>query len=315
MAQTSYLHDGTATGDAAQAPYNAAEWALWWSSIHVMDRTKQGVLPTLNPTYDENLATRVVVTDVEVDPGIAMVDGTLYFNSAAIALTLAAVGAGTNYYTVVLRKDYAAQTVRAILLGPVNGGPRPAVTQTALVWEIEIAEVQQTNADVVTVTDLRAFIDRPEVSYLWIPAIGGYSTTLAAVLTPYLGYILLDVMENAYARGNSCAPKDMVRDSHPWIYAIGAAQDGGVGNTECELIVSYGNAAEVDEHYETITQVRDATNPLASPAFKTLAYMQLVDGMSPGDVIITSLRRLTGGADTFNKMIFMYGWILAYQAI
>jgi hypothetical protein len=63
---------------------------------------------------------------------------------------------------VVLRKLWAAQTVRIVILTGVEGGGVPALTQTEGVqWEIPLAQVSITVVPAITITDEREFSRTP----------------------------------------------------------------------------------------------------------------------------------------------------------
>lgn len=158
MAELSYVWGGVATGDATQAPYSDSEWAMFWSMMLTYDRTTQGVIRSARTGYDGNLAvTNPAGTTIRVATGIALVDGKLYTNSANVDNSVVAPGGGSNFYRVVLQKDFTAQTVRVALIGP-DIAAFPAVTQTdGTLWEISLAGIEITSAAVVTVTDERDY--------------------------------------------------------------------------------------------------------------------------------------------------------------
>lgn len=145
-------------GDGQQ--YLDDDWSDWDNLLLTYDRTVEGVIFSMNTNYSGLLAvTNPAGMTIRVASGIGLVDGKRYSSTANVDLTVVTPGAGSNYYTVVLRKDWAAQTVRAALLGP-NTVSYPTVTQddvTSLVWEVALAHVRVTSGGVVTVTDLRRF--------------------------------------------------------------------------------------------------------------------------------------------------------------
>jgi len=159
MAQTSFYWSGTAVGDATLAPYDDDEFSDNWSLLHTYDRTIQGVIDTGNPTYSSMLAcTNPAGTTIRIANGAALVDGKIYKNTANVDFSVTVPGAGTNYYTIVLQKDFVAQTVRLAMLGP-DAVAFPTVTQTdGTIWEIEIWQVAITNAGAITILDVRECI-------------------------------------------------------------------------------------------------------------------------------------------------------------
>jgi len=153
MTQLSYYWGGTTVGDATLAPYDDDEFTDNYMRLFTGNRATEGVL--LRANYLE--VTSPAAATVRVASGVAVVDGKLFVNTSFVDNAIVAPGAGSNYYTVVLQKSWAAQTVRIALLGPDPGAP-PAVTQNdGITWEISIATVRITNAGVITVTDTREF--------------------------------------------------------------------------------------------------------------------------------------------------------------
>lgn len=150
MTEKSYFWGGTSVGDATLAPYDDDEFSDFIVNAIQYRREVQGVIFG----KDNNLEiTNPSGLTIQVDTGRAYVDGKLYVNDVAVSLTLsAAPGSGTDYYHVVLRKAFSAQTVRAVLVGPVNGGPAtPAVQIDGTTWDIVMAEVRQTSGGTISI--------------------------------------------------------------------------------------------------------------------------------------------------------------------
>jgi len=160
MAQYSYYWGGTTVGDATLAPYDDDEFSDNWALLHTHSRVYQGVIYTATTTYSSMLAcTNPAGTTIRIANGAALVDGKIFKNTANVDFAVSAPGAGTNYYTVVLQKDFAAQTVRLAMLGP-NALAYPTVTQNdGVLWEVAIWRVAITNAGAITITDVRVCID------------------------------------------------------------------------------------------------------------------------------------------------------------
>jgi len=152
MAQSSLPWGGTVTGDAG--PYTDDQWSDTWRKLFARDRTLEGVFQN---HLNELIVTNPAGTTIRVRSGAAVVDGKFYENTADVDLVGAAPGGGSNFYTVVLRKGFAAQTVIAALLGPDIATP-PIVTQAdGVTWEIAIATVEITSGGTVTITDVRVY--------------------------------------------------------------------------------------------------------------------------------------------------------------
>jgi hypothetical protein len=151
-AQSSVFWSGTVTGDAG--PYTADTFTDWMRKIFTNDRTTQGVIPDY---LNELLVTNPAGTTIRTASGAAIVDGCFYENTANVDNSVVAPGVGSNYYTLVLDKDFVAQTVRISLLGPNPVAP-PIVTQVdGTTWEIALAEIEITFIGVITVTDVRDY--------------------------------------------------------------------------------------------------------------------------------------------------------------
>ncbi|MDM7940133.1 MAG: hypothetical protein QUS07_07315 [Methanothrix sp.] len=156
MAQISYFWGGEVTGDCG--PYSDDTFSDFISSLMQSDRTTQSVI---TGSLNELAVTNPGGTVIRVDTGRALVDGKLYENTAVVDFNVAAPGSGTNYYTLVLRKDFAAQTVRLALLGP-SSADYPDVTQTdGTLWEVSLAEISITSAGVITITATAVHISIP----------------------------------------------------------------------------------------------------------------------------------------------------------
>jgi hypothetical protein len=157
MTQWSIPWGGTVVGDPG--PYSDANWSDVWRKLFIRNRVLQGVLQD----YENELEVTTTGNEVvQVDTGAAIVDGKFYETDAVVPLVVAKPGAGDNYYTIVLRKNWIgvdAQTVRVDILGPnIAAPPTVAATQVdGLVWDIALATVKVHNDGITTVTDFRAF--------------------------------------------------------------------------------------------------------------------------------------------------------------
>lgn len=156
MAETSFPWDGTSTGDATTAPYDApTEWADVQKSYGIgAHRANAGVvagsgsestqLEGLEVTQNSPAAANVLV-----NIGRALVDGTWYKNTSALTLTIAANASGNaRIDTIVLRKDFTAKTVRAVVRQgtPAASPVPPTLTQSAgVTWEIPLADIAVAN--------------------------------------------------------------------------------------------------------------------------------------------------------------------------
>lgn len=153
MTQVSAPQQGILVGDATEAPYSADEWSLIWSKINgFASRANYGVIFGYDNGTNFSLeVTQVTVAsaNVEVKQGAAQVTGTLYWSTATETLAIAANASGNaRIDTVVLRKDYVAQTIRLVVRQgtPAASPVPPTLTQSAgTTWEIPLADIAVAN--------------------------------------------------------------------------------------------------------------------------------------------------------------------------
>jgi hypothetical protein len=155
MAEESLVWGGTTLGDATLAVYDADEHGDMLRDLFMHDRTDSGVLHSELTGYDGELeVTNPAGATIRVATGIVMVDGTVYYNSANV--DNASGSAPGQFERAVLRKHWANQTVRVVILGP--GGVQPALTQNdGVQWEIPLATIENVGG-VLTITDERLFL-------------------------------------------------------------------------------------------------------------------------------------------------------------
>lgn len=137
MTEISFPWDGTSVGDATLAEYSSKEFIQDWLQLTlVYDRTLEGVIDTNYAGLTGGLQVAAGAGVVTVQTGAAIVDGRLYKNTAVLTLT---PSSGSRVDRVVLRRDVAAQTVRAVIKEGTAGTP-PALTQNDAIWEISLAQ-------------------------------------------------------------------------------------------------------------------------------------------------------------------------------
>lgn len=159
MTETSRPWGGQATGDAG--PYTFDNWVDMIQSLVAALGAGEGVFKTqLN-----GLVVSGVATPLSVATGNALVNGTWYHSDAAESVAIATPGGSTRIDRVILRKSWAAQTVRiALLAGAEGAGVPPVLTQTdGVTWEVSLAQASITTGGVVTLTDERQFIVNPSI--------------------------------------------------------------------------------------------------------------------------------------------------------
>lgn len=159
MTQKSFVWAGIALGDADQAPYDADEWSDIWNILFIRDNTDQGYIEGY---LNELIVSNTAGTTIRVATGAALVDGTFYENDANIDTQIDVPAVSTRIDRVVLRKSWAAQTVRVAFLTGAEGGGAPTLTQTdGVTWEISLAQVSITTGSVITITDERVLVRTP----------------------------------------------------------------------------------------------------------------------------------------------------------
>ncbi len=153
MAENSLFWAGTATGDAG--PYSDDAFSDFVRKTFLQDRTLQGPIQG----YLGQLAVTGSTSPVSVATGAALVDGKFYENTASLSVAVPSPVSATRIDRIVLRKSFAAQTVRvARIAGSEGSGTPPAITQTdGTTWDVKLAQVSITTAGIVTITDERSF--------------------------------------------------------------------------------------------------------------------------------------------------------------
>jgi hypothetical protein len=159
MTERSYYWADNSVGDGTLSPYDNDEFSDIWRILFQTDRTTQG---PIEDYLNELEVTNPAGNDIRVATGGALVDGKFYENDANDDTTIATPAVATRIDRVVLRKLWAAQTVRIVFLTGVEGGGVPALTQTdGVQWEIPLAQVSITVVPAITITDEREFSRTP----------------------------------------------------------------------------------------------------------------------------------------------------------
>jgi len=156
MAQRSRFWDGTTIGDATVAPYDAGtEFSEVMTAVAGLtsDPNKGGVVSTISVSM-------FTATTLRIGAFEALVYGAWYQNDANIDITVPTPAAATRIDTVVLRKNWAAQTVRVFVINGTEGGSAPALVQTpGVTWDVPIATLSTTTGGVTTITPNSARAD------------------------------------------------------------------------------------------------------------------------------------------------------------
>lgn len=166
MAERSRPWSGTVTGDAG--PYSDDQWTDAWLTLEGPTIATEGVFfNQLN-----NLVLTGAASPVSVNTGRALVDGAWYESDSSVAVVVPTPAANPRIDRIVLRKDWALQTIRITRIAGAEGAAPvpPAVTQVdGVTWDLPLWQVFITVGGVITIyRDERLFLGQYE------PA--GYST-------------------------------------------------------------------------------------------------------------------------------------------
>lgn len=154
MAESSFIWDTNATGDGS-AHSEGDSAALFAAILGQTSGVLHSVLNELAPT--------VSGTSVLVNTGWAIVDGHPYRNSASLATVITTPSIGTTGHRLVLRANWAAQTVRVFDIASADGTATiPAATQTSgTTYDATIATLTITTGGTITLTDAREYSIAP----------------------------------------------------------------------------------------------------------------------------------------------------------
>lgn len=158
MTELSRPWSGTATGDAG--PYSDDQWSdifvTFLAHLVASQGVWQGQLNELNATG--------AVTPVSINTGKALVDGVWYESDAAVTVAIPTPAANPRVDRIVLRKDWALQTVRITRIAGAESAlqvpPPPALVQIdGTTWDLPLWQIHITTGGVITLWhDEREFI-------------------------------------------------------------------------------------------------------------------------------------------------------------
>lgn len=161
MAETSRFWNGTTVGDATIAPYDAS---TEFSQV-LMAVSGASQLANKGGVWRDDLAglnaSIPAANTLRVSAGRAQVYGTWYENDADLDVTVPTASVVTRYDTIVLRKDWTAQTARIVRHAGVEGSLWPTLTQSSgSTWEVPLWDVKITAGGTLTIErDRREFIN------------------------------------------------------------------------------------------------------------------------------------------------------------
>lgn len=160
MAERGMPFDSTGVGDGPSAGYTETQTLEFFRDLFTGDLyATVGVFPGVA----SELAVSGSSSPVSVAAGIAMVYGFYYQNTSTATVAVTSPSTGTTGLRVNLRADWAAQTVRAVVVKNTDGtSAAPALVQTALTtWDIPLATGTITTGGSISLTDARSFIRMP----------------------------------------------------------------------------------------------------------------------------------------------------------
>lgn len=160
MTERSRPWDGTTTGDATEAAYDApTEIArVFRATVEGLERSahKGGVVNGAAGFNDYSSSTPGANT-TRIASGIGWNQGTWHESDANVDFTIATPASSTRVDRIVLRKSWSGQTVRLTRIAGTEGAGAPALTQTfGTTWDVPLWQVSITTGAAITYTD-----DRP----------------------------------------------------------------------------------------------------------------------------------------------------------
>ncbi len=161
MAEVSRPWSGAVTGDSG--PYSDDQWTDVWKTLLGPVVATQGVFQDqLNVFALGGLA----ASPVTIDTGRALVNGIWYESNTSVNVAIPTPAVNPRVDRIVLRADWAAQTVRITRIAGAEGAaptPPALVQNDGVTWDLPLWQVHITVAPVLTIfRDERAFIGQYE---------------------------------------------------------------------------------------------------------------------------------------------------------
>lgn len=243
MTERSTYWSDVNVGDGSISPYDDDEFSDIWRVLFQRDRTSQGYI---DGYLNELEVTNPAGNTIRVATGAALVDGKFYTNDANVDNAIANPAVATRFDRVVLRKSWAAQTVRVAILTGVEGGGVPALTQNdGVTWEIPLATVQITVVPVITITDERSKAMSP---------LGPENETGMELIET----IVADGVVSSFDFQN-------IPQTYTHLFLIGGAKIDG-GNNEENLSVRFNNDSGANYNWQNINGANAAATAAAVAA-------------------------------------------------
>lgn len=273
------------------------------------------------------------VSPIAINTGAALVDGIPYENTTSATLAIGTPAIGTTGHRIVLRANWAAQTVRITDIASADGTAAiPAAVQIAgTTYDITLATLQITTGGVITVTDARSFLHyttRVNTAMLDDESVTAAKTanrTRTIFVSPRSSYNVTDSVALTDSTGNGLTmpdnklctvggavsrPADFVTLTSITPIFIAAAS----GNAYLQSIGNHGTLgqnptliSEVVGYTATAATVNllggGPALALAAPTWLANEYLQ-----------IYFWRDATNVLDTCSGAIYFLGWQVAYTA-
>lgn len=147
MTERSRPWSGTVTGDAG--PYTDDQWTDVWRSLLGPTVATEGVFIG---QLDDFLLSSIAASPISVERGRALVDGTWYESDADESVVVTTPGANPRIDRLVLRKDWALQTIRLTLVGGAEAASPvpPALVQIdGTTWDLPLHQIRITTGGVI----------------------------------------------------------------------------------------------------------------------------------------------------------------------
>lgn len=291
MTERSTIWNTTGTGDGPEAGFGIAQWGRFLAALGGGGDARSGVIPGLL----NELRVTTDAADIAVATGWALVDGHGYENDAEESYTPTTPSVGTTGHRVVLRANWAAQTVRITDLASADGTAAiPAKTTTpGTTYDLDLASYTITTGGVVAnLTDLRTFAGAPDQ-----PARRAY-THRRRVFGEFSGTVGPPPATGAYALGVGFsvqrANNGLVASQTPDILRIssGSTSGGYAGIVSSAGEANQKAAIRPDQSPMMIIEVI----PPAAAAALAAWYAGFFDGSTPTATLNGAmLRRVTTG--------------------
>jgi len=267
--------------------------------------------------------TNLAGTVLQMDTGGALVYGIPYFNTTPITFDTGTPLIDNTGFRVILRAEWATQTVRAALLVNADGvQAAPALTQIAgVTWEISIASGYTTVLGAVLVLVGPGYIVpgcvldnnhiAPRIRTVFIPCsqatVGG-----AAIARVGRGWPMADGVQT-YCYGETQVPYDHYSTYTCWVLPVFLPSATSALLARLTNSVHFGKPGEI-YNIHTSSDVYD-WGPHVIDVIDMGIYKSIGATLTEGDIITVVFDRNGAHAnDTYTGIIYLKGWLLYYMA-